>query len=123
MSIDGIGKKGGPGAPDIAPATTPGGAPARPFDVGPAAPPVASADAASGVEAPSPSFEAFRAGTLDFDRYLDAMVNEATAHLEGLAPHELEAIRSMLRDKLATDPDLVELVTRATGRAPTPSED
>ncbi len=62
-------------------------------------------------------------GKIDFDRYLDMKVNEATSHLEGLAPAQLDSIRSMLRDRMATDPELVDLVKQATGHAPSVPEE
>ncbi len=64
-----------------------------------------------------------KAGKIDFDRYLDLKVNEATSHLEGLAPEKLDSLRSMLRDRMATDPELVDLVKQATGHVPQPQDE
>lgn len=64
-----------------------------------------------------------KAGKIDFDGYLDLKVNEATSHLEGLAPAQIDSIRSMLRERMATDPELVDLVKQATGRAPSVPEE
>jgi hypothetical protein len=36
---------------------------------------------------------------------------------------QLDQIRAMLRDQLASDPALADLVQQATGRAPIPSEE
>jgi hypothetical protein len=63
-----------------------------------------------------------RAGEIDLDRYLDLKVDEATRHLAGLRAHEMEGLRSLLREQLASDPALVELVQQATGQRPTPKE-
>ena len=131
MSIDGVGKKGGVGTPaDIGGSATDGtkagsradGA-AKPFETKKAE--GASATHPSDVSAVQGSthLEALRSGRINLDRYLDLKVEEATAHLEGLGAADSEAIRSALRDKLATDPDLIELVSRATGSVPTPRVD
>ena len=131
MSIDGIGKKGGAAGGGAAPSdkvlgTSRTGGAEKTFEVG-------STDTASRVDASrvgeagevqgSSHLEALRAGTIDLDRYLDIKVDEATAHLEGLGSDDLEAIRSALRDKLTTDPDLIDLVSRATGSVPSPRAD
>ena len=73
--------------------------------------------------AASSPLEQLRRGEIDLAGYLDAKVDEATRHLRGLRPHELEAIKSALRDELASDPGLADLVQRATGAAPTASTD
>jgi len=62
--------------------------------------------------------EQLKAGKIDFEQYLSIKVDEATAHLKGLAPPQIDSIRSMLRDRMATDPELVDLVKQATGHAP-----
>lgn len=62
-------------------------------------------------------------GQIQLDQYLDLRVQEATAHLEGkLAPEQLDFIKQSLREQLATDPVLAELVQRATGKSPPVSE-
>jgi hypothetical protein len=73
--------------------------------------------------APATSLERLRAGQIDVNAYLDAKVDEATAHLHGLPRAELEAIRKMMRDQLATDPALAGLVKQATGHAPPAASD
>ncbi len=77
---------------------------------------------AEAVGAASPLAE-LRAGRLSLDGYLDAKVHEATAHLEGMPPAKLAELKRLLRDKLASDPSLTELVTQATGQVPAPPED
>ena len=110
MSIDGIGKRGGiaPGAP------APGAAPAQgSFEVGGAAG-VAPAAGVSGSDA----FLALERGELTVEQYLDARVESAVAPLVSkLSPEQLEFVRGELRGALETDPVLVELVRKTTGRA------
>lgn len=88
-----------------------------PFEPRPAVPlqPVA------GVHA-SAALEAVRAGRLDVEGYIDAKVEEATAHLSHLAPSHLAAVRGVVRGQLLADPHLAELVERATG-SPAPAAD
>ena len=62
----------------------------------------------------------FRAGEIDLRGYLDLKVEEATAHLRDLPAAEMDDIKRTLREKLATDPELVSLVRQATGRVPEP---
>jgi hypothetical protein len=119
MSIDRIGKGGG--APPVAPPKT--GAPragesSRPFEVRTDKP--GPATAVRGAE-PTP-LARLRAGEVDVNGYLDLKVQEATSHLQGLRAEELSALRKMLRDQLATDPTLADLVQRATSTVPTPEE-
>lgn len=71
-------------------------------------------------EATAPSaVERVRSGELSVDRYLDIKVNEATAHLAGKLPADhLAFVQASLREQLAADPVLVELVQKAAGAAP-----
>ena len=116
MGIDSIGKKGPPAPPTTGAA--PGAArPAeatRPFHVDQASP---SAQAGP-VEAPRTALDRLRAGEIDVKGYVDIKVNEATAHLAGLPPADLEHVRQSLRLRLSTDPGLVDLVRTATGSVP-----
>jgi hypothetical protein len=125
MGIDRIGSKGPP-APPVPHAASVGRAAeaARPFDVH------APASAASRPAAETPAAEPTRtalqrlqAGEIDLGGYLDLKAREATAHLTALPAPELDALRSAMRDRMASDPTLVELVRTATGRLPDPPSD
>lgn len=74
---------------------------------------------ARGVDPPTAvrPLDQLRAGTIDRAAYIDMKLQEATAHLSGLAPWQRDAIERMLRDKLECDPALVALmadIQRAT---------
>ncbi len=82
-----------------------------------------AAEAPSAVEVRSP-LERLRAGEIDMRGYIDARVDHATSALKGLPASQLETIRKALREQLATDPALGDLVRRATGRtAEVPEEE
>jgi hypothetical protein len=87
----------------------------RPFEVRP--PKTAAAGPVEQAATPTPLAQ-LRAGQIDVERYLDLKVDEATRHLHGLTPIERESIRGMLRDQIATDPALVDMVRQAAGKAP-----
>jgi hypothetical protein len=121
MGIDRIGKGGGvaPPIPTSRVSTERLGQPsateaARTFR------PEASANVATAQVTP---LDRFRSGEIDINGYLDLKVELATLHLEGLSVSEMTAVRKMLREHLATDPALADLVQHATGRAPTVPED
>jgi uncharacterized protein (DUF2342 family) len=120
MGIDQIGKKGPPlAAPKDEVGSPRRAETGRPFEVGavrgtPAAP------EATALESPRAALERLRAGEVDLKGYVDLKVQEATAHLAALPTPQLEAIRSALRDRMASDPTLVELVRTATGGTPEP---
>ena len=120
--VDGIGKGGGVPPPAGGP-KGPGG-PSRPEGTGKTfeVDKTTHAREATAVEqagaVSSTPLEQLKTGKIDFDRYLDMKVDEATSHLEGIAPSHLETIRSMLRERMATDPELVDLVKQATGHVP-----
>jgi hypothetical protein len=136
MGIDGVRKSSPPGAPPANPSersrsvqTDPT---ARPFELQPtptspgtaAVGPLEGATAAIGpVEGPPGPLAALRAGTVDITGYVNLKVNEATAHLVGMPPADLLAIRATIRERLATDPTLVDLVRTAAGSVPQPSDD
>ena len=120
MGIDRIGK----GAPPVPPKPAAGADPARAekaFEVRPTNTAGSAAVAPAAASARGP-LERLRAGEIDLDRYLDIKVTEATAHLQGLRAKEMEGIRTILRDQLAADPALVELVQQATGLVPSPKD-
>jgi hypothetical protein len=121
MAIDRIGKSPPP-PPEPSGPSRPREA-ARPFQPSPAsaaAPPPAVASATVAALEP---LERLRNGQVDLHGYLNLKVDEATAHLSALPRVELDAIRASLRDRLATDPALIELVRTATGEVPPPSDD
>lgn len=127
MGIDRIGKGGAPPAtPDVEGAGSVGKkSPVdKPFSVErvdatkqPTG--VGSADAAQGGTA----LARLRAGEIDVNTYVDLRVDEATSGLEGLSAAELEDIKKILRDQMATDPGLTDLVRMATGKTPDVPED
>lgn len=118
--VDGIGKGGPPRGVGGTPPTTGASKPAetgKTFEVG-------KTREATAVEAPTNGpLEQLKAGKIDFNQYVDLKVQEATSHLEGLSPAQLDTIKSMLRDRMATDPELVDLVKQATGHAPSVPEE
>lgn len=121
--VDGIGKGGPPRGVGGTPPTTGAGKPAetgKTFEVG-------KTREATAIEAPlnvqGGALEQLKAGKIDFNQYVDLKVQEATSHLEGLSPAQLDTIKSMLRDRMATDPELVDLVKQATGQAPSVPEE
>ena len=119
MGIDGIGKGGGsPPASGIdrsaSPSATEVGSSSTEFKVGKAEPSEGS-DAAS--------LDQVRSGAISVSQYLDLKVNEATAHIsDRLSAEQVSFIRQSLREQLATDPALVDLVKAATGQLPPPNE-
>lgn len=123
MGIDGIGRKGPPGAPPAS--GTPGASRAeqtgKPFRVEQAQKSGAAAEVSATGATP---LERLRAGEIDVKGYVDAKVQEATAHLGPMPPEKLEQLRAALRERIGSDPLLVELVKKATGHVPPPpSED
>jgi hypothetical protein len=112
MGIDGIGKP--PGASIGGIGSVPGqeGAhEAGPFKLDANAPVVAGGKL-------SAALSSLQRGELSLDQYLDSRVSEATSHLVGkLSPDQLEFVKQSLREQMATDPVLVELVQRTTGSA------
>src|SRR5579872_5255609 len=112
MGIDSIGK----GSPPLESFQPPEGSALRPKDTGRTF--EASRPVEVGGSVPTSAvtpLERFRCGEVDLQGYLDAKVHEATAHLTGLPPADLEAIQSALRDRLSSDPALVEVVRSVGG--------
>ena len=124
MAIDRIGK-GGVGMDPAGVrgvreerASPPANEAARPFTVAPSekprgGAPAEASHAAAVKPAEPPLLERLRAGELDLREYLNAKVEEATAHLRGMAGPELDEIKAALRDRLTSDPALAELAELA----------
>lgn len=88
--------------------------------------PAERARSVGGVEgaAGTSPLERLRAGEIDVHGYIDLKVDQATAGLQGLSPNELAHIKNTLRDQMASDPGLADLVKTATGQMPKlPEED
>lgn len=64
-----------------------------------------------------------RAGEIDVNGYVDLKVEAATQKLQGLNKAELDTIKKALREQIASDPSLVDLVRTATGKVPSPPEE
>jgi hypothetical protein len=122
MGIDGIGKGGSlPPSPDIQGTGTvgPTHAPSKAFHV-------ERTDTTTGVERTDNVGSAdvtsplarLRTGEIDVNGYIDLKIDQATSGLRGLSSSELDDIKSMLRDQMATDPELVDLVHMATSQKP-----
>src|SRR5690242_3015556 len=112
MSVDGIGSGGrnvgGVGSADPAAASN---AAAGAAEVG-------RPRETEGTAGPS-ALERLGRGEITLDQYLDVRVSDAVQHLEGRMPaQQIEFLRASLRESLASDPVLVELVRRATGSVP-----
>ena len=115
MSIDGIGKPPGAnigGVSGIGGAEPPTRTSGESFSVDRGA-------AASPGSRVSAQLSSLQRGELSLDQYLDSRVSEATQHLAGkVSPDQLEFVKQSLREQMATDPVLVELVQRTIGAAP-----
>jgi hypothetical protein len=109
MGIDGIGKPPSPPAGVGGPSgVASGGPPGETFRV---------EQSAGTAPAASSELERLARGEISLDEYLDAQVGDATQHLSGkLSPEQLDFVKSSLRAQLETDPVLIELVRRATGK-------
>jgi hypothetical protein len=117
MAIDRLGPKGSPTPPPAPSGASRPHESARPFEAEASAPAVAATTG-------SDALQRLRGGDIDVHQYLDQKVREATAHLDPLVtPAELEAVRAQLRDRMGSDPTLVDLVRSATGSVPEPPAD
>jgi hypothetical protein len=77
------------------------------------------AAAASPRATESEELQRLQRGELSLNEYLDAQVEQGVRHVQGLVTAEqLEIIKEVLREELATAPDLIELVRLATGQEP-----
>jgi hypothetical protein len=110
MSIDGIGKKG-----PVVPPQQIGGAQGAEAPKG--AFKVERTERAQAAEASSPAAEV-RAGRMTLDSYLDHRISDATQHLKGLGPADMQMIRETLKSEMKNDPALADLVKNATGAMP-----
>ena len=113
MAVDPIGKKGPAGIAGTAGADP---TPLRRTDAAEPFRPAAPAAHVPPVLGEPSALDRLRSGSVSFEGYLNLKVDEATAHLGPMSPAELEAVRRALRDRLATDPTLVDLVKTSTGR-------
>ncbi|HMJ10075.1 MAG TPA: hypothetical protein VK524_01655 [Polyangiaceae bacterium] len=104
MGIDGIGKPPAPGAIGGLGGATPVKT-GETFEV--TAP--GSSEAASGSDALS----RLRSGEISIDDYLEDRIEQAVGHLQ-LPAEQLQFVKDTLREQLASDPVLVELVRRTT---------
>jgi hypothetical protein len=124
MGIDRIGKGGAPppevGGAEKASERSKTGAVDKPFSVE-RADRAKEAAAVDATQAASPLAQ-LKSGAIDVERYLDLKVDAATASLEGMPAAALAEVKKMLRDQLASDPMLVDMVKSATGTVPKPPE-
>ena len=115
MGIDGIGKPPGAnigGIGGVSGGDAAGRVASEPFTV-------ERGDKAAAASNVSADLQSLQRGELSLDQYLDGRVSEATSHLGGkISPDQLEFVKQTLREQMATDPVLVELVQRTTGSAP-----
>lgn len=104
MSIDGIGKPPPVPAPEGAGAARESGGEFRLGE--------------TSTVSPSGDLARLERGEIGLDAYLDARIGEATQHLAGrLSAEQLDLVKQTLRSELESDPVLVELVQRATGKS------
>lgn len=120
MAIDRIGKGATP-TPEVGSGSVDRRGPAESFTVD-------RGDASKSIDKTAPAdvsspLARLRAGEIDVNGYVDLKVDEATKGLVGLSPAELQDIKKVLRDQMATDPALVDLVRTAAGSAATEPND
>lgn len=118
MGVDGIGKVPPPSGGGVTPpeaATSPAAEIDHPFSAH-----IAGAGAASPVQGLPSALEQLKGGSIDLERYLDIKVQEATTTIAGLAPAQVDRLRTALRERLSSDPALVDLVRKATGAVEVP---
>jgi hypothetical protein len=123
MGIDGIGKPRPTGSPLAPPGAAGAGAalPAAQVDHAPFTAHTAETHAISSADGPQSPLDQLKAGAIDLDRYLDIKVQEATASMGSLAPAQVDRIRAALRERLSSEPTLVDLVRKATGAIEVPA--
>jgi hypothetical protein len=125
MGIDRIGKGSGPPPSGPTGPRGPGSAEgaARPFEVKRPTEPANAAGVAGVSPAGTSPLEQLRAGKIDVNGYVDLKVDAATSHLHGMDAAELADVKKTLRDQIASDPALSDLVKQATGSTPLPRDD
>lgn len=127
MAIDRIGKGGGvPPTPETGGAggVEKKGAVEKTFHVDrPDPTKAAQATEATHQTAATSPLARLRAGEIDVHGYVDLKVDEATKGLHGLSPAEMDEIKKVLREQMASDPGLADLVRTATGQMPKLPED
>jgi hypothetical protein len=112
MGVDGISRGGGKPVSGSGAAEAPIGAPGV---SGPAGLEAAALPGDAAVSATGPLAQLQR-GEIDLAHYLDLRVADAVGPYVGKVPEaQLDFIRDTLRDALASDPVVVELVRRTTG--------
>jgi hypothetical protein len=114
MSIDRIGKGGG--GPPVS-GIGQGSSPAS--EVGSKGGEFKVQKAASAEAVGTEPLDRLRSGEISVSQYIDIKVEQATAHLDKrLTAEQLSFVKESLREQLANDPALVELVQSATGALP-----
>jgi hypothetical protein len=117
MGIERIGKPG----PPVSPSSTGAIQPAAHVEQTRFAEVAAEARAVVPAAGPQSALEQLRVGAIDLNRYLDIKVQEATASMADLSPAQVDRVRSALRERLSSDPTLVDLVRKATGAIEIPA--
>src|SRR5258706_1753696 len=116
MSIDRIGKGGGPPVTGV-------GQSGSPTEVGSKGADFKVSKSALATPVATEPLDRLKSGEISVSQYLDIKVEEATTHLDKrVSSEQLSFIRNSLREQLATDPMLVELVQAATGSIPRSGE-
>ena len=114
MGVDGINGPGGSGIPE--PPAQDGASPGEFSVTGPSGTASSGVAASGAAAAASSELDRVASGELSVEQYLDARVERATSHLVGALPAEqLQDLKEVLREQLATDPVLVHLVSRVLG--------
>jgi hypothetical protein len=123
MGIDGIGKPR-PTGEALAPQGAAGAGaavPAAQVDRAPFSARTTETHATNPATGPQSPLDQLKAGAIDLDRYLDIKVQEATTSIADLAPAQVDRVRTALRERLSSDPTLVDLVRKATGALEVPA--
>lgn len=115
MGIDGIGGKPSVIPPADVTGSVSVGGPNKEFSISEAREPVAVREATL--------LDKLSAGEISKEDYLEAQVEQAVGHLEGVVPEaQLSMIKDHLRSQLEADPGLSRLVQQATGVVPSKHE-